>query len=50
MSVDIPLTSFGEDPFPEERLKAFDSKEIIEELKCGICTLIGVDAVECATC
>jgi len=50
MSNSAPLTSYGDDPFPEERLKKFNSKSIIDDLKCGICLLIGVDAVECSEC
>ena len=46
----IPTTAYEDDPFPEHRVKAFNASEIIEDLNCGICTLIGVNAVECESC
>ena len=46
----MPAEPFEDNPFPVERLKEFDSKAIIDELKCEICKYIVADVKECETC
>ncbi|KAL4475769.1 hypothetical protein ABPG72_011546 [Tetrahymena utriculariae] len=44
------MTSIEENPFQEDQLHGFNSKDIILELICGICLDISVQAQECVQC
>ncbi|KAL4450270.1 hypothetical protein ABPG74_008976 [Tetrahymena malaccensis] len=44
------MNTLEENPFQEESIQGFDSKDIILDLMCGICYEITVQAQECVQC